>query len=117
MIPGRVYADFQNLDEENRVRLICAGTLRDLGGRTLTQGDSIALYTDDADDAGNPDPLLADGLVEFNDVERCWVARIDWSALRHASDVARPASTEQNGRTVADSGRPATTVDQLPGMT
>lgn len=29
--------------------------------------------------------LLADGSVEFNAAEQCWVARVDWTRLRHAS--------------------------------
>jgi hypothetical protein len=32
--------------------------------------------------------LLADGIVQFNDTEKCWVAAIDWQALRHASEEA-----------------------------
>ena len=30
MIPSRVYADFHNLDDQNRIRLTCAGTKDDL---------------------------------------------------------------------------------------
>ena len=30
MTPPRVYADFQNLDDQNRLRLTCPGTLQDL---------------------------------------------------------------------------------------
>lgn len=85
MTAGRIYADFQNLDDENRVRLTAAGTVRDLAGRRLAAGERITLYTDDADDAGNPDPLLADGVVEIGD-DGSPVAKVDWSRLRHASD-------------------------------
>jgi hypothetical protein len=86
MYARRIYADFQNLDDETRVRLNTAGTLRDLAGRELSAGDVLPLYTDDADDAGNPDPLFAAGAVEFNAAEGCWVARVAWDALRHASE-------------------------------
>jgi hypothetical protein len=41
---------------------------------------------DDADDAGGPDELRVEGVVRYNEEEGCWVASIDWSALRHASD-------------------------------
>ena len=88
MAGPRVYADFQNLDDENRLRLTCVGTRRDLErqGIQLRQGMALTLYTDDADDQGQPDELRAEGIVHFNEHEKCWVAAIDWDALRHASE-------------------------------
>jgi hypothetical protein len=86
----RVYADFQNLDDKNRLRLTCAGTRQDLErlGLELCDGMILTLYTDDANDGGKPDELLAEGTVHYNDAEKCWVAAIDWSAIRHASEQA-----------------------------
>jgi hypothetical protein len=77
-------ADFQNLDDENRLRLTCAGTRRDLErqGIQLRQGMSLTLYTDDANDQGEPDELMTEGTVQYNEAEKCWVAAIDWQALR-----------------------------------
>ncbi|MFO0844075.1 MAG: hypothetical protein U0797_17020 [Gemmataceae bacterium] len=93
----RIYADFQNLDNYNRLRLTCAGTLDDLSRQNLQlrEGLVLTLYMDDADDKGRPDELLADGTVRYNAEERCWVAEVDWTALRHASDEA--ASTSRPG--------------------
>jgi hypothetical protein len=87
MAGPRVYADFQNLDDDNRLRLVCAGTRRDLERQQiqLSDGMTLTLYTDDADDAGHPDELLADGVVQYNEQEKCWVAAIDWQAIRHRS--------------------------------
>jgi hypothetical protein len=84
----RVYADFQNLDDFNRLRLTCAGTVADLArqGITLREGLVLTLYMDDADDEGQPDELRAEGVVHFAEDEKCWVATIDWGAVRHASD-------------------------------
>ena len=84
----RVYADFQNLDDTNRIRMTCAGTLQDLErhGVRLRDGLVLTLYTDDADDHGRPDELRAEGVVHYDEVQGCWVAEIDWSELRHASD-------------------------------
>jgi hypothetical protein len=84
----RVYADFQNLDDSNRLRLTCAGTLRDLERQAvdLREGLVLTLYTDDADDRGEPDELRVEGVVQFDDTQQCWVATIDWDDLRHASD-------------------------------
>ena len=88
MAAPRVYADFQNLDDENRLRLVCAGTRRDLERQKieLREGMALTLYTDDADDQGRPDELVADGVAHFNEEENCWVEAIDWQAIRHASD-------------------------------
>ena len=94
----RLYADFQNLDDENRLRLTCVGTRRDLErqGLELREGMTVTLYTDDANDNGQRDELLADGVVHYDAAENCWVATIDWNAIRHKSDptaeTARPAA-------------------------
>ena len=87
MANPRVYADFQNLDDENRLRLPCTGTHRDLQRQVLDlrEGMALTLYTDDATDYGRSDELLADAIVHFNQAENCWVATIDWQAIRHAS--------------------------------
>jgi hypothetical protein len=94
-----VYADFQNLDDENRLRLVCAGTRRDLERQQihLREGMALTLYTDDADDAGQPDELLADGVVQYNEQEKCWVAAIDWQAIRHRSEQVRGTGGTSGG--------------------
>jgi hypothetical protein len=94
MVPARVYADFQNLDDFNRLRLTCAGTREDLKRQCieLRDGLRLTLSMDDADEAGRPDELRADGIVQFNSDEHCRVAAIDWSALRHASEENAPNS-------------------------
>jgi len=86
-----VYADFQDRDDDNRLRLTCAGTRRELERQRieLREGLPLTLYTDDATDEGQPDKLLADGIVQYNEAEKCWVAGIDWKALRHESNVKR----------------------------
>jgi len=77
--------------------LNCAGTLTDLKrqGIELREGLALTLYTDDEDDQGQPDELRAEGVVHYNDEAQCWVALVDWAALRHASDegaqVTRPS--------------------------
>jgi hypothetical protein len=83
----RVYADFHNADTRGRVRLNCVGTIEDLArqGIALRDGMALTLYADDLDAQGRPDELLADGIVSFSEEEHCWVAAVDWSAIRHAS--------------------------------
>jgi hypothetical protein len=99
MAAPKVYADFQNLDDANRLRLTCAGTLRDLEGQgvELREGLVLTLYTDDADDHGQPDELRIDGVAHYDPEQRCWVAAVDWDELRHASDDA----TRGPGREIA----------------
>jgi hypothetical protein len=88
MAPPRVYADFQNLDDANRLRLTCAGTLQDLAkhGLQLHEGLVLTLYSDDADDHGRPDELRVEGVVHYDPDGQCWVATINWAAIRHASE-------------------------------
>jgi hypothetical protein len=83
----KIYADFQNADAFGRVRLNCVGTVEDLAEQQvdLRDGLLLTLYSDDLDTQGQLDELLVDGIVSFSEEERCWVAVIDWSAIRHAS--------------------------------
>lgn len=86
----KVYADFHNIDDEGQLRLTCAGTAQDIDrqGIELRDGLVLTFVTDDEDDEGQPDELLADGIVHYDEVGCCWVANVDWSALRHASEEA-----------------------------
>ena len=84
----QVYADFQKLDDNNRLILTCRGTLQDLEhlGIELREGLRLTLYTDDADDEGRSDELKADAVVHFDEAANRWVATIDWDRLWHASE-------------------------------
>jgi hypothetical protein len=88
MSEPRIYADFHNLDDSNRLRLTCAGTKEDLErqGIELREGLVLTFYMDDADDQGDPDELRTEGVVQYDGSESTWVASVDWSAVRHASD-------------------------------
>ena len=110
MAPPRVYADFQNIDAANQLRLTCAGTLQDLAQHGLQLHDGLVLtfYSDDADDQGQPDELRVAGVVHYDPAGQCWVATIDWAAIRHASEegttgvkprVVVPVAQEGEGTT------------------
>jgi hypothetical protein len=88
MANPKIYHDFQNADSRGRLRLNCVGTLEDLAQQQveLRNGLLLTLYSDDLDAKGQFDELLAEGVVSFSDEEHCWVAAIDWAAIRHASD-------------------------------
>ncbi|MBI1916065.1 MAG: hypothetical protein HYS12_15230 [Planctomycetes bacterium] len=87
MSKPRVYADFHNADPHGRLRLNCVGTVEDLSQQQveLREGLVLTLYSDDLDNTGQLDELLVDGIVSFSEEEHCWVAVIDWAAIRHAS--------------------------------
>lgn len=84
----RVYADFQNLDDANRLLLTCRGTWEDLKrlGIELRDGLVLTFYTDDADERGQPDEMRIEGTVHYVPEQQHWVASVDWSRVRHASE-------------------------------
>ncbi len=88
MAKPKIYADFHNADSHGRLRLNCVGTMEDLARQQveLREGVVLTLYSDDSNDQGQLDELLVDGIVSFSAEEQCWVAVIDWTAIRHASD-------------------------------
>lgn len=98
MIGPRVYADFHNSDAQGRLRLNCAGTLEDLAEQhvELCEGMRLALYSDDLNEDGESDELLVEGVVSYSASEHCWVASIDWSAIRHASEWNMEDSTPKS---------------------
>ena len=75
-----IYADFQNVDPEGRIRLNSIGTVEDLARHnlTLSHGQAVHLYTDDGDSERG---LTISGTVEFSESESIWVAAVDWSHL------------------------------------
>lgn len=86
MVVPKIYADFQNLDDSNRLILTSQGTLSDLErlGIELCDGLHLIVATDDEDDEGRPCELLTDAVVRYDPDGGRWVAAIDWSALRYA---------------------------------
>ena len=111
MVRPRIYADFRNADSQGRVRLNCTGTIEDLAEQhvELREGMQLTLYSDDLDDQGQLDELLAEGIASFSKEEHCWVAIIDWNAIHHASETPQsrspvngpvaPLPSKETGRT------------------
>jgi hypothetical protein len=71
----KVFADFHNADRKGQLRLNCIGTIADLAQQKieLHDGQLLTLYSED---------LEADGVVQFSDEEKVWVAAIDWHQIR-----------------------------------
>ncbi len=88
MSKPRIYADFLKLDDLGRLILVCVGTIEDLEKNNikLEQGLELTFYSNDGDDFGNTDKLLADGVVDYDKENERWVGIIDESTFRHESD-------------------------------
>jgi hypothetical protein len=71
----RVFADFNNADEEDRLRLNCIGTIEDLARQKIELQDSqtLTFYSED---------LEVEGIVKHSPEENIWVAVIDWDNIR-----------------------------------
>jgi hypothetical protein len=75
---SRVFVDFHNADEQGRLRLNCIGTIEDLARQQaeLENGQQLTLYSED---------LEVDGVVQFSEDEKVWVATIDWNQIRQVN--------------------------------
>jgi hypothetical protein len=106
MLAPRIYADFNNLDDGNRLRLTCVGTSEDLArqGIELQEGLRLTFYMDDGDDHGQPDDLLAEGVTHYDEESQCWVATVDWQTLRHDSEEKSRAIPPDSGNGPAIGG-------------
>ena len=120
MVKPKVYADFHNADSQRRLRLNCVGTIEDLAQQHIELRESLllTLYSDDLDDKGQLDELLVDGVVSFSEEEHCWVAAIDWTAIRHASDgQASHVKGPSSASSAVESGRTALWPPKSTGRT
>jgi len=93
MCKPRLYVDFNEMLEPDLVLLSAGDMKTDSSGTEihLHQGLSVDIYTDDIDDQGHPDPLIASGVVEANadrgwSRRAKWCCRIDEAGIRHLSD-------------------------------
>ncbi|MEH2042283.1 hypothetical protein [Nostoc sp.] len=79
MITPKVFADFHNADAEGRLRLNSIGTIEDLANQSieLRDGQLLTIYSED---------LEVDGVVQFSEEEKLWVAAIDWDRIRQVED-------------------------------
>ena len=76
----RVFADFNNADEQDCLRLNCIGTIDDLASQNieLKDGQSLTFYSED---------LEVDGIVKYSEEENIWVAIIDWNNIKEKADT------------------------------
>jgi hypothetical protein len=74
----KVFADFNNADQQGRIRLNTVGTIRDLDrlGIVLQEGAELLLSCLE---------LEAEGRATYSDHEHVWVASINWDQIRELS--------------------------------
>lgn len=92
-----LYVDFNEMLESNLVLLSTEDTKPDSSGEavSLHEGLEVIVYTNDTDDNGNVDNLVASGVVERNNSTTGWAAHVKWCCridsrgIRHESELAR----------------------------
>ncbi len=82
----RIFADFHNADAQGRLRLNCIGTIEDLSRQRieLHNGQLLTLYSEE---------LEVDGAVQYSEVEKVWVATIDWEQIRPVEEYVVQAKS------------------------
>jgi hypothetical protein len=85
----RIWVDFLKTDDAGRLLLTARGTIADLEreGLQLREGLKLSVYSDDADDAGKPDDLVATGIVRRDERVGRWVLELDRTTLGHRSEL------------------------------
>ncbi len=90
---SRVYVDFNEMISAEEVLLSRTDSKMDTGGNLITfiVGLSVAVYMDDVDEKGDPDNLIANGIVARNTEDGWsssvpWVLKIDDRGIRHLSE-------------------------------
>jgi hypothetical protein len=100
----RIYVDFNELLEEDLVLLSQTDVKPDSSGAPiqLQVGMRVHVYSDDVDEHGNPDNLVADGVVELNTAggwasAAKWCCRIDRAGIRNESEDALAEASSERG--------------------
>jgi hypothetical protein len=90
------YVDFNELIEKDLVALSASDEKLSTMGEIILLRDGLVIdvYSDDLNDEGKPDNLIASGIVERNSSwgwakEIKWCCRIDAQGVRHESDIEK----------------------------
>ncbi len=77
----RIWVDFQKPHEGGGIKLSTIGSRRDLGllGTDLQEGMDVLFYDDDT---GDETEIVVEGVVRFDEENRCWFGDIDHEAIR-----------------------------------
>jgi hypothetical protein len=72
----KLFADFNNADQQGRVRLNTNGTFEDIKKLGLELKEGIEVLLDDNDS------LTTIGKIKYSDEEKIWVAEISWDNIK-----------------------------------
>ena len=75
----RIYADLNG-----------GGRIGDKHIIPLNSSATMDFWTDDGDDDGNLDPLLFQGVIQFEEDTQRWVAVAQWNEFHHAFEIDKP---------------------------
>ncbi len=93
MNPPRIYVDFNEMPSQSEVLLAKGDAAVDSAGNSisLTEGMEVSVYSEDCDEIGRQDNLIAEGIVVRNGhggwtSAAKWLLKIDARGVRHESD-------------------------------
>ena len=72
----KMFADFHNADEQERLRLTCLGTVEDAARLDIRFHEGMILVLSNRE-------VEVESTVAWNTEENRWVAAIDWDAIRN----------------------------------
>jgi hypothetical protein len=102
----RLRADFNGLFDNGRVLCLShSDTCTDEDGAEvhLRAGMTVTAFDHDADEYGNPDKLVATGVVEesrgwLSCTGSRWILRVDENGVRHESEIKPSEGSPRRGR-------------------
>ncbi|MBR6770549.1 MAG: hypothetical protein IKM28_04815 [Lachnospiraceae bacterium] len=109
MDKARIYVDFNELVDDNIVLLSKSDTKIDSKGNIVTfyEGMPISVYSDDIDENGEIDNLIAEGIARKQNLggnwQEMWCCHMEPNSIMHESDKIKKAriywfSEEEGGR-------------------
>ena len=83
----KVWHDFQAATEDGCLVLSLNGTQADVArlGLRLAPGLRLQFWCEDEDEHGTRDDLVAVGVVEYDSVNKVWLARLEDPGVEHES--------------------------------
>lgn len=85
-----IFADFNNVDSKARIRLDTQGTFEDLKRLGIELKPGLTVMLDDREE------ITIQGIVEFSEDEKIWVAKIDWLKLGIDMDALKAKWDKRN---------------------
>jgi hypothetical protein len=73
----KITVDFNNADNEGRLRLSIVGALADIKRMNLQLHNGLAVIVNDNEG------LETTGTIEYSENEKIWVAKIDWDKIKN----------------------------------